>query len=60
MRLYIDPMNEVLVECDANGRIRLDGEDWTSPSLQEKRAILFAAENEIQELKELITVLEKL
>ena len=52
-------MNEVLVECDSNGRIRLDGEDWTYPTLQEKRAILFAAENEVQELKELIEVIEK-
>ena len=60
MRLYIDPMNEVLIECDSNGRIRLDGEDWTYPTLQEKRAILFAAENEVQELKELITVLENI
>ena len=50
MRLYVGPMDTVLVECDQEGRVRLDGEDWSEPSLQERRAILYAAQKELIEL----------
>ena len=59
MRLYIEPMDAVLVEFDADGRVRLDNEEWSTPSLQEARAILYAAENEIASLQELIDVVER-
>ena len=58
MRLYIEPMDTVLVEFDSAGRVRLDNEEWSEPSLQEARAILYAAENEIAKLQELFDVLE--
>ena len=58
MRLYVEPMDAVLVEFDGRGRVRFDGEDWSAPSLQELRAILYAAENEATSLRELIDALE--
>ena len=59
MRLYVGPMDAVLVEFDARGRVRFDGEDWSVPTLQERRAILYAADNHLNELRELIEALEK-
>lgn len=58
MRLYVEPMDAVLVEFDERGRVRFDNEDWSTPSLQEARAILYAAEQGLEELKELIDALE--
>lgn len=58
MRLYVEPMDAVVVEVSADGRVRLENEDWTAPTLQEKRAILYAAKNEVEELNELIEALQ--
>jgi hypothetical protein len=58
MRLYVKPMDAVVVEVDAEGRVRLDGEDWSSPTLQERRAIIYSAKSEIEELTELIEALQ--
>ena len=58
MRLYISPMDAVLVEFDQDGKVRFDGEDWSVPTLQERRTLLYAAQNLVSELKELIDVLE--
>jgi hypothetical protein len=58
MRLYVSPMESVVVEVGADGRVRLDNEDWSTPSLQERRAILYAAKNEVEELRELIEILD--
>ncbi len=43
MRLYIETMDAVLVEFAADGRVRFDNEDWTTPTVQERRAIIHAA-----------------
>jgi hypothetical protein len=51
-------MDAVLVEFDADGKVRFDGEDWSVPSLQERRAILYAAKNYITDLGELVDVLQ--
>ena len=59
MQLCVDPMEAVLVEFDQDGRVRLDDEEWSVPSLQERRAILYAAKNQMSELRELIDVLER-
>ncbi len=59
MHLYVGPMDAVLVEFDQEGNVRLDGEDWLIPTLQERRAILYAAENQRAELEELVDALEK-
>jgi len=52
-------MDAVLVEFDQEGNVRFDGEEWTIPTLQERRAILYAAENQLAELSELVDALEK-
>jgi hypothetical protein len=58
MKLYVEPMDAVLVEVDPDGRVRLENEDWSAPSLQERRAIIYAATNAIEELTELIDILK--
>jgi hypothetical protein len=59
VRLYVEPMDAVVVEVDADGRVRLENEDWRTPTLQEKRAILYAAKEELEQLKELLEILER-
>ena len=58
MKLYVAPMDAVLVEVRADGWIRLEHEDWSQPSLQERRAIIYAAKDELESLKELLDVLD--
>ncbi len=58
MRLYVETMDAVVVEVAADGRVRLENEDWSAPSLQERRAILFAATHAVEELNELIDILQ--
>ena len=58
MRLYVEPMDAVLVEFDERGRVRFENEDWAAPSLQEARAILYAAGAEVEALRELVDTLE--
>jgi hypothetical protein len=60
MHLYVEPMDVVLVEMDAEGRVRLKDEtEFFTPSLQERRAILYAAKNELSELRELVETLDR-
>jgi hypothetical protein len=60
MYLYVEPMDVVVVEIDGEGRVRLKNEtEFFTPSLQERRAILYAAKNEVTELRELIDALDK-
>ena len=54
MRLYIETMNAVLVDVDADGRVRFDSGEWSKPSVQERRAIIHAAQSELESLKELL------
>jgi hypothetical protein len=58
MRLHVETMDAVVVEISQDGRVRLEHEDWSRPSLQERRAILYAAKNAVEELTELIEILE--
>ncbi len=58
MRLFVPTMDAVLVEFDADGRVRFDNEEWTLPSVQERRAIIHAANDQIEQLKELLDLLE--
>ncbi len=58
MRLVVEAMDSVLVEFEADGRVRFEHEEWTTPSLQEARAIIYAARNQIAELTELIEALD--
>ncbi len=59
MRLYVPPMDAVLVDIDERGRVKFDGEDWTEPTLQEQRAIIYAARAEIVRLQEVLDVLDR-
>ena len=58
MRLFVPTMDAFLVEFDDAGRIRFDNEDWSTPSVQERRAIIHAAKDQLEHLKELLDVLE--
>jgi hypothetical protein len=58
VRLYVETMDAVVVEVAADGRVRLENEDWSAPSLQERRAILYAATHAVEELTELIDILQ--
>jgi hypothetical protein len=60
MRLYVDPMNATVIEVSSEGRVRYAGEEteWSEPTLQERRAIIYAARNEMAELTELLGILE--
>jgi hypothetical protein len=58
MKLYVETMDAVVVDVGADGRVRLENEDWSEPTLQERRAILHAAKNAIEDLNELIEILE--
>ena len=60
MRLYVETMDADLVEFNQSGKVRFDGEEWSVPTLQERRAILYADQNQITELKEHIQSLEKI
>ena len=58
MRLYVEPMDTVVVEVSQEGRVRFETGEWATPSLQERRAIIFAAGRAIEELQETIEILE--
>ena len=58
MRLYVEPMDATLVEVGSDGRVRLENEDWTTPTLQERRAIIYAARRELAALNELLEILD--
>ena len=60
MKLYIETMDATLVEFSPDGRIRFDNEDWAVPSVQERRAIIHAAKETLDDLTDLLQTLEKL
>jgi hypothetical protein len=59
MRLYVGPMETTVVEVADDGRVRLENEGWIEPSLQERRAIIYAAQNEKAALEELLETFER-
>jgi hypothetical protein len=58
MRLYVETMDAVVVDAGADGRVMLQGEDWSQPTLQERRAIIHAALEEVAALQELLEILQ--
>jgi hypothetical protein len=58
MRLYVETMDAVVVDVDRDGRVRLENEEWSTPTLQERRAIIYAAEKELAALTELVDILQ--
>ena len=59
MRLYVEPMDAFVVDVTDDGRVQIDDQALAAPTLQERRAILYAAHGEIEALKELVEILEK-
>jgi len=59
MRLFVEPMNVTVVDVDADGRVHVEHEGWSTPTLQERRAILYAAEHEIAALNEAMEILAR-
>jgi hypothetical protein len=58
MRLYVETMDATVVDVNADGCVRLEHEEWTAPTLQERRAIIHAAQEEVASLTELLEILE--
>jgi hypothetical protein len=58
MKLYVEPMDAFIVEVSPDGRVRVEGEDWSRPTLQERRAIIYAAQQELAALTELLDILQ--
>jgi antitoxin component of MazEF toxin-antitoxin module len=58
MKLYVEPMDSVVVEVGADGRIRIESEGWRAPTLQERRAVIYSARQELAELAELLDILD--
>jgi len=69
MRLYIETMDAVLVEFDDAGRVKFEPPsptisagppgEWVKPTVQERRAIIHAAQNELDSLRDLLDTLER-
>jgi hypothetical protein len=57
MKLYVETMDATVVEVSADGRVRLEKEGWSVPTLQERRAIIHSAQEEIACLSELLELL---
>ena len=58
MHLYVEPMDAIVVEVSSDGRVRLEKEDWSTPTLQERRAIIYAAKGEIEAFNEIVEILD--
>ena len=58
MRLYVETMDAVVIDVEADGQVKLQGEDWSRPTLQERRAIIHAAQEEVAALEELLEILK--
>jgi hypothetical protein len=67
MRLYVETMDAVVVDVDAEGRVRYEGAEgtapgvgdgWAAPTLQERRAIIHAARQEMDALAELLDIFD--
>ena len=59
MKLYVETMDAVVVEVNVDGRVQLQDEEWSQPTLQERRAIIHAAQQEMLALQELLEILER-
>ena len=58
MKLYVETMDAVVVDVDADGRVQFQDEEWSQPTLQERRAIIHAAQQEMLALGELLEILQ--
>jgi len=37
MKLFVEPMNATVVDVDGDGRVNIENEGWSAPTLQEQR-----------------------
>ena len=58
MRLYVEPMDAVVIDVGADGQVRYENEEWSVPTLQERRAIIYSATSEIAALTVLLEILD--
>ena len=58
MKLFVEPMDATVIEVSPDGRVRFENEDWATPTLQERRAIIYAAEQEVAMLREWMDILD--
>ena len=58
MKLFVETMDATVIDVAADGRVRLEHEDWSQPTLQEQRAIIHAAQEEMAALEELLEILK--
>ena len=59
MKHYVETMDAVVVDVDADGRVQFQDEEWSQPTLQERRAIIHAAQQEMLALQDLLEILER-
>jgi len=59
MRLYVEPMDCIVTDVTSDGLVQLEGEAPREPTLQERRAIIYAARNEVAALTELLEILQQ-
>lgn len=58
MRLFVETMDATVVDVGPDGRVRLENEEWSQPTLQERRAIIHSAQQEMAALAELLEILQ--
>jgi hypothetical protein len=51
-------MDATVTDVSPDGRVHIENEGWSAPTLQERRAIVYAAEKELAVLTELVEFLE--
>jgi hypothetical protein len=59
MKLYVEPMDCVVIDVAQDGRVQIEGEELREPTFQERRAIIYSAEKEIAALTELLELLQR-
>ena len=58
MKLYVEPMDCIVVDVTPDGRVQIEGEEPRTPTLQERRAIIYSARKEVAALTDLLEVLD--
>jgi hypothetical protein len=59
MRLYVEPMDAVVIDIASDGRVCFEDGSWATPTLQERRAIIYAAREELAAITELLDFLDR-
>ena len=57
LHLFVPEMDVTVVGIAEDGRVRYADGEWAVPTLQEKRAIIYAAQNALADLTEALELL---